>query len=42
MLYEKPKMELMVFEKMNDVITTSGGGVNIEDGGDGNDHKFGS
>ena len=42
MLYEKPKMELMVFEKTNDVITTSGGGVNIEGDGTGNDHQFGS
>jgi hypothetical protein len=42
MLYEKPKMELIVFEKTNDVITTSGGGVNIEGDGTGNDHQFGS
>ena len=41
MLYEKPEMELIEFQKMNDVITTSGG-VNTEGEGGGNDHQFGS
>lgn len=38
--YEKPTLEIFTWESMDDVITDSNGGMDIDDGGEGGSTPF--